>query len=450
MSHALVILAAGMGTRMKSDLPKVLHKIGGLPLVGHALLSGQAAGADRAVVVVGHGGERVGKAVQALDETAVLVTQEEQLGTGHAVGCAAEELADFEGDVTVLYGDTPFVRPETLKRMAEARGTHDVVVLGFHAEDPARYGRLVMDGDRLAKIVEFKDASEAERAIAFCNSGVMRAPARLMFELIASLDNNNASGEIYLTDIVAKANERGLSATAVACDEAETLGVDSREALARAEALFQNDRRSEALENGVTLTAPETVYFSYDTYLGRDVEVEPNVVFGPGVTVETGATIRAFSHIEGAHVGAGSVVGPYARLRPGAELSNDAKIGNFVEIKNAIIGEGSKVNHLSYVGDATLGDRVNIGAGTITCNYDGVMKHKTEIGNDVFVGSDTLLVAPVRLGDRSMTASGTVVTKDVPENALAIGRAKQENKAEFAVRLFEKLRAIKAKKNKDN
>ncbi|MEL6685258.1 MAG: bifunctional UDP-N-acetylglucosamine diphosphorylase/glucosamine-1-phosphate N-acetyltransferase GlmU, partial [Pseudomonadota bacterium] len=353
--------------------------------------------------------------------------------------------AGFDGDALVLYGDTPFIRPETLAAMTAARLTHDVVVLGFEAADPARYGRLIMKDDQLDRIVEFKDASDEERAVTLCNSGVVVAKSAALFDLIDGIDNDNAAGEYYLTDIIGIARARGLSATVVRCDEAETLGVDSRAGLSRAEALFQAKSRATAMADGVTLTAPETVFFAHDTVVGRDTVIEPNVVFGPGVTVESGATIRAFSHLEGCHVSRGAVIGPYARLRPGAELAEGVKVGNFVEIKNAQVAEGAKVNHLSYIGDASVGARSNIGAGTITCNYDGVFKHKTTIGEDAFIGSNTMLVAPVKVGDQAMTGSGSVVTKDVPPGDLAVARAKQENKPGFAVRLFEKLKARKAK-----
>jgi len=445
MSTSLIILAAGKGTRMRSDLPKVLHKVAGFPLLAHAMASGAAFEPERTVIVTGHGSDLVEAAAKAVDEAATCVVQEEQLGTGHAVLQARPALEGFSGDVIVLYGDTPFIRPETLEAMAEARKTHDVVVLGFQAADPAKYGRLVMDGEELQKIVEFKDASLRERAIDFCNSGVVSASAETLFALLDKVSNDNASGEYYLTDIVALAREAGLSATAVACDEVETMGVNSRADLAVAEAAFQARARAEALESGVTLTAPETVFFAMDTFVGPDTEIEPNVVFGPGVTVENGAHIRAFSHLEGAHVSRGAVVGPYARLRPGAELAEDVRIGNFVEIKNAVIDEGAKVNHLTYIGDAHIGEKSNIGAGTITCNYDGVFKHRTEIGKRVFVGSNTMLVAPVKLGDDAMTGSGTVLTKDVPEGALAVGRADQVNKPGLARKMFEILKARKAK-----
>ena len=448
MPTALIILAAGQGTRMNSDLPKVLHPLGGVPLFAHALAAGSALEPERRILVTGHGGEAVAKAARALDPDIEIVEQTEQLGTGHAVLQASDTLKDFDGDVVVLYGDTPFIRPETLAAMAEARAQFDVVVLGFEAEDPARYGRLVMDGERLQKIVEFKDASADERPITFCNSGIKMASAETLFKLLDGIENDNAAAEFYLTDIVGLANARGLTATAVACDEGETLGINTRAELAAAEAAFQARARMEALENGIMLIAPETVFFAQDTHLGRDVVVEPNVVFGPGVTVETGARIRAFSHLEGAHVGSGAIVGPYARLRPGAEIANDAHIGNFVEIKNAEIGEGAKVNHLSYIGDASVGEATNIGAGTITCNYDGVMKHRTEIGARAFIGSDTMFIAPVKVGDGAMTATGTVVTRDIPDNALAIGRPEMQIKPGLARKLFDKLKAVKAARQK--
>ena len=449
MTTHLILLAAGQGTRMKSDRPKILHEVANLPLFAHALASAGDLAPDRRVIVVGHGGEEVAEAARGLDPDIIAVTQEERLGTGHAVAQARDALAGAGGDALVLYADTPFIRSETLARMVEARATGaDLVILGFEAADPARYGRLIMDGDRLDRIVEWKDATEEERAITFCNSGVMMANAAVLFDLIDGVGNDNAAGEYYLTDTVAVAGARGLSATAVICPEEETLGVNSRSDLAQAEAAFQARARAEALDTGVTLEAPDTVYFSHDTHLGRDVVVEPNVVFGPGVTVETGARIRAFSHIEGAHVGARAIVGPFARLRPGAELGNEARVGNFCEVKNAEVGEGSKINHLSYIGDARIGDGTNIGAGTVTCNYDGVSKHRTEIGNRVFIGSDTMLVAPVTVGDDAMTATGSVITRDVEAGALAIARARQEVKPGFAVRLFEKLKAAKAARQK--
>lgn len=449
MSTALVILAAGMGTRMNSDLPKVLHKVAGAPLLVHAMKSGAALDPQKLVIVAGHGADEVAKAARDWDDRAEVVLQEEQLGTGHAVLQAREALSGFDGDVIVLYGDTPFIQPETIESIAAARDKNDVVVLGFEASDPGRYGRLVMDGDTLDRIVEFKDTSDVERAITLCNSGILAADKAVLFRLLDKVGNDNAAGEYYLPDIVALARAEGLSATAVTCDEAETLGVNSRTELAAAEAAFQARTRAEALDNGVTLTAPDTVFFAHDTVVGRDAVIEPNVIFGPGATVESGALIRAFSHLEGCHVSRGATVGPYARLRPGAELAEDVHVGNFVEIKNAVLDEGAKANHLSYIGDAHIGQKTNIGAGTITCNYDGVMKHKTEIGANAFIGSNTMLVAPVKVGSRAMTGSGSVITADVEDDALAIARSPQVNKPGLATKLHEILIAKKAKRDKE-
>ncbi len=448
MSTALVILAAGKGTRMHSDIPKVLHPIAQVPMLVHAMRAGAVLSPERTVIVTGHGSEAVAKVAADEDDTAQIAVQEEQLGTAHAVAQARDALKGFEGDVVVLYGDTPFLQSDTLERMIAARTDNDLVILGFEAADPARYGRLVMDGDSLERIVEFKDASDQERAITFCNSGLLACDAKTLFSLIDAVENDNAAGEYYLTDVVEIARNRDLKVTAVACDEAQTLGVNSRVDLAAADAVFQANARAALLELGVTLMAPETVYLAADTIIGRDTVIEPNVVFGPGVTVESGATIRAFSHLEGCHVSRGAVVGPYARLRPGAELAENTRIGNFVEIKNAEIAEGTKVNHLSYIGDASVGAASNIGAGTITCNYDGVMKHRTTIGENVFIGSNTMLVAPVTLGDGAMTATGTVVTRDVESDALAVARAKQDNKPGYARKLFDMLKAKKARRDK--
>ena len=445
MSNSVIILAAGKGTRMDSDLPKVLHHLAGAPMLLHVMKSSATLEPERLVIIAGHGADAVGAVARDYSETAQVVLQSEQLGTGHAVSQAKSALADCTGDVIVLYGDTPFVRPETLQALLAARKTADIVVLGFQAANAGRYGRLVMQGSAVSRIVEYKDASEQERAITFCNSGVICAKADVLFSLLEAVGNDNASKEYYLTDIVQLANDRNLSVAAVHCDEAETMGINSRAELAQAEASFQSRTRMEMMALGVSLTAPETVYFAYDTVLGRDSQVEPNVVFGPGVTVENGARIRAFSHLEGCHISSGAVVGPYARLRPGTELAENVRIGNFVEIKNARIEDGAKVNHLSYIGDANIGEASNIGAGTITCNYDGVGKHHTEIGASVFIGSNTMLVAPVTVGDAAMTASGSVITKNVEPGALAIARSEQSNKPGLAVKLFAMLRRKKVK-----
>lgn len=450
MTTSLIILAAGKGTRMNSELPKVLHPIAGEAMLIHAMAAGATLEPLHTVVVAGHGAQAVSAAALAHDDAAIVVVQQEQLGTAHAVDQARDALKGFDGTAIVLYGDTPFVSPETLERLSQAAQEADVAVLGFEAADPGRYGRLIVENGALERIVEFKDATEAERAITLCNSGVIACNAELLFDLIAAVDNNNASGEYYLTDIIGLARARGLRATAVTCDEDETLGVNSRAQLAEAEAAFQARARAQLLEDGVTLQAPETVYLGRDTVIGRDTLIEPNVVFGPGVTVESGAHIRAFSHLEGCHVSRGAVVGPYARLRPGAELEENTRVGNFCEIKNAVVAEGAKVNHLSYIGDAFVGARANIGAGTITCNYDGVMKHHTHIGADAFIGSNTMLVAPVHIGNGAMTGSGSVITSDVEPDALALARAPQVEKPGMARKLKDILKAKKAKQQRSS
>ncbi|MEM8655376.1 MAG: bifunctional UDP-N-acetylglucosamine diphosphorylase/glucosamine-1-phosphate N-acetyltransferase GlmU [Pseudomonadota bacterium] len=446
MSVALIILAAGKGTRMKSDLPKVLHPIAGAPMLHHALRAGAMLEPEHTVVVAGFGIDSVRASVAEFAPAAHVVLQDEQLGTAHAAKMAHETLNGFEGRAIVLFGDTPFVTSETLQALRDSAA--DVTVLGFEAKDPGRYGRLVMEGDQLERIVEFKDAADAERAITLCNSGVLAAPAPVLFDLIAEVGNDNAQSEYYLTDLPRLARARGLSVAVTRCDEAETLGINSRAELAAADAQFQAARRLQMLEDGVTMPAPDTVYFSFDTVVGRDALIEPNVVFGPDVTVESGATIRAFSHLEGCHVSRGAIVGPYARLRQGTELAEGVRVGNFVEVKNATLATGAKVNHLSYVGDASVGEASNIGAGTITCNYDGVMKHRTEIGARAFIGSNTMLVAPVSVGDDAMTGSGSVITSDVDDGALAIARAPQVEKPGMARKLIEMLKAKKARQSR--
>ncbi|MBB1491360.1 bifunctional UDP-N-acetylglucosamine diphosphorylase/glucosamine-1-phosphate N-acetyltransferase GlmU [Paracoccus sp. MC1854] len=440
---ALIVLAAGQGSRMLSDLPKVLHRLGGVPLVGHALAAGRSLDPERVIVVAGHGAEAVTKAVGRLNPEARIAIQPEQLGTGHAVAQALPLLEGFDGKVVVLYGDTPFIGEETLAALVSHPA--DVVVLGFEAADPGRYGRLVTKGDSLDRIVEFKEADEATRAIRLCNSGVMAVEADLLRDLVGRLGNDNAAGEYYLTDVVGLARAEGRDAAVVTCDEAETLGINTRAELAAAEAAFQSRLRAEALENGVTMADPATVWFAPDTVIGRDAVIGQNVVFGPGVTVESGAEILPFCHLEGCHVSAGATVGPFARLRPGAELGGDVHVGNFVEVKNSVLAEGVKVGHLTYLGDAEIGERTNIGAGTVTCNYDGVGKHRTVIGADAFIGSDTMLVAPVRVGARAMTGSGSVITADVPDDALALGRTRQVTKPGLAARIMQALRAAKGK-----
>jgi bifunctional UDP-N-acetylglucosamine pyrophosphorylase/glucosamine-1-phosphate N-acetyltransferase len=446
MSISLVVLAAGMGTRMNSEVPKVLHQIGAAPLLHHAMAAGMALDPAHIVVVTGHGGQAVAASAKAFEASAEIVVQEPQLGTGHAVAQAAPLLANESGDVIVLYGDTPFVTAQTLQSMIDARARHAVVVLGFEPKDTARYGRLIMQGDELIRIAEFKGATDEEKQLTLCNSGVICASAKDLFSLVAEVQNTNAAQEFYLTDIIEIATSKGLSAGVVRCDETETLGIDSRAQLAAAESAFQARMRAEAMDNGVTLTAPETVFFALDTFIGRDAIIGPNVIFGPRVTIESGAEIKGFCHLEGCHISRGASVGPFARLRPGAELAEDVHVGNFVEIKNSILDEGVKVGHLTYLGDAHVGEFTNIGAGTVTCNYDGVLKHRTTIGKNVFIGSDTMLVAPVTVGDGALTGSGSVITQDVPADAIALGRARQVNRLGLASAFFDKLRALKAAK----
>ncbi|WP_022706466.1 bifunctional UDP-N-acetylglucosamine diphosphorylase/glucosamine-1-phosphate N-acetyltransferase GlmU [Paracoccus zeaxanthinifaciens] len=438
---AVVILAAGQGSRMQSDLPKVLHRLGGVPLVGHALSGARSLDPEQIVVVTGHGSDAVSRAVAKLDPEVQCVLQAEQLGTGHAVQQALPQLEGFQGKVVILYGDTPFIGEDTLAALSSHDA--DLVVLGFEAEDPGRYGRLVVTDKGLERIVEYKDADEATRQIALCNSGVMALDADLLRLLIVRLSDDNAAGEYYLTDLVALARAEGRRADVVTCDEEETLGINTRAELARAEALFQSRARARAMDDGVTLSDPGSVFFAQDTVIGRDAIIGQNVVFGPGVTIESGAEVLPFCHLEGCHLSAGATVGPFARLRPGAELGGDVHVGNFVEIKNTVLDEGVKVGHLTYLGDAHVGEATNIGAGTITCNYDGVMKHRTTIGARAFIGSDTMLVAPVTVGADAMTGSGSVITEDVPDGALAIGRARQATKPGLATRLMAALRAKK-------
>ena len=448
MPTATILLAAGQGSRMRSDLPKVLHRLAGAPLIEHAMAAAVSLGPERRVVVTGHGAEAVDAAVRDIDPEAVTIRQEAQLGTGHAVLMAIPALDGFEGDALILYGDTPFIRPETLEAMlAELRGGASVCVLGFEAADPGAYGRLILAPDgALDAIVEAREATPDQLAVTLCNSGVMAADAGLLRALLPKITNDNAKGEYYLFDLIALARADGRRVTAITCPEAETLGVNSRVDLAAGEAAFQRRARLDAMGNGATLTDPDTVWFARDTVIGRDVTIGPNVVFGPGVTIESGAVVHAFCHLEGCHVSRGASVGPFARLRPGAELAEDVRVGNFVEVKNAVLDEGAKANHLAYIGDGHVGSGANIGAGTILCNYDGVFKHRTEIGSRAFVGSNSTLVAPVSVGDGAFIAAGSVITADVPAGALALGRGKQVNKPALGVRLMDRLRALKAGK----
>lgn len=446
---AAVILAAGKGTRMKSDLHKVLHPIAGHPMLLHLIDTAAVLAPDRTVVVVGAGREQVERAVAPLGVTTA--HQADQLGTAHAVQQAEAALAGFSGDVLILYGDVPLVSAQTMRRMIDRLHDADApaaVVLGFRPPDAAAYGRVIVEpgSDRINRIVEFKDASPEERAEKLCNSGLMAVGSGDLFRLLAKVGNDNAAGEYYLPDLVALARDEGRAAAVIETDAAEVAGVNSRGELATVEAAWQATRRARAMAEGATLIAPETVWFAYDSVVGRDVVIEPNVFFGPGVTVADGVTIHAFSHIEGATIASGAEVGPYARLRPGAELARGAKVGNFVEVKKARIGEGAKANHLAYLGDAEIGAGANIGAGTITCNYDGFFKYRTVVGKGAFIGSNSALVAPVTVGAGAIVGAGSVLTKDVEADALALVRPPQEAKPGWAACFREKMKARKAGK----
>jgi bifunctional UDP-N-acetylglucosamine pyrophosphorylase/glucosamine-1-phosphate N-acetyltransferase len=438
---AVVILAAGQGTRMRSDTHKVLHPIASRPLLLHLLDRVDEVGADRRVVVVGKDRDQVEAAIGGRD--VALAVQAEQKGTGHAVRQAEAALSGYDGPVIILYGDAPFVEAETLGRMVDrldGAGGPGVVVLAFRPADPLKYGRIVLgEGDHIARMVEYKDASEEERTVTLCNSGVMAVRSGDLFRWLGDVGNDNAAGEYYLPDIVNIAAAEGREAVAIEGDPYEAAGVNSRAELAHLELEWQRRRREQVLDEGATLIDPESVWFAYDTKLGRDVTVEPHVVFGPGVTVADGATIHAFSHIEGATIGTKASIGPFARIRPGTRLADRTKVGNFVELKKADIGEGAKVNHLSYVGDASVGARANIGAGTITCNYDGFGKYRTEIGAGAFIGSNTALVAPVTVGDGAVIGAGSVITRDVPADSLAVERSEQKGIAGWAKRFRERM-----------
>jgi bifunctional UDP-N-acetylglucosamine pyrophosphorylase/glucosamine-1-phosphate N-acetyltransferase len=445
---AAIILAAGMGTRMKSDLHKVLHPIAGRPMLLHLIDSVQALDPDRVVVVAGARREQVEAAV-APHGVGVAI-QADQLGTGHAVQQAAEALAGFAGDVLILYGDVPLVSTETMRRMLDrlrGDGAPSIVVLGFRPSDPGAYGRVIADADgRIEKMVEFKDASPEERAETLCNSGLMAVRSVDLFRLLDQVTNDNAAGEYYLPDVVMLAAKEGRPSVVIETDAEEVAGVNSRAELAAVDASWQAKRRVRAMAEGATLVDPATVWFSFDTQIGRDVLVEPNVFFGPGVAVADGATIRGFSHIEGATIGAGAEVGPYARLRPGAVLGEKSKVGNFVEVKKAVLGKGAKANHLTYLGDAEIGAGANIGAGTITCNYDGFFKYKTVIGEGAFIGSNSALVAPVTIGAGAIVGAGSTVTRDVEPDALRLVRPEQQTKSGWAKRFREMMTAKKAGK----
>ena len=442
---AVIVLAAGMGTRMKSDLPKVLHPLAGRPMIHHLMDTVAELNPERVVVVVGPGMDTLSAAVAPT----TTVVQSERLGTGHAVKQARQALEGFDGDVLVLYGDTPLLTGDTLRRMLAERQcgkSPAVVVLGFKPDDPGHYGRLVVGGEGLKAIVEWKDATPEQRDIRLCNSGVVALDGKRLWGLLDRLSNVNAKGEYYLTDVVALARSDGANCSYVLGDTEELLGVNSRAELAGAEAVVQRQLRAKAMADGATLIAPDSVYFSWDTKLGRDVVVWPNVVFGPGVTVGDGVTIKGFCHFEGCVVSGCAEIGPFARLRPEAEIGEGVHIGNFVEVKKSVIEAGAKVNHLAYIGDARVGAKANVGAGTITCNYDGFDKHHTDIGANAFIGSNSSLVAPITVGDGAIVGAGSVITKDVSAGALAVGRGTQMELAGWADRFRE--RKVKTVKDK--
>ncbi len=443
---AAIILAAGKGTRMKSDLHKVLHPIAGRPMLLHLMASVDELNPAKKVVIVG---DKADQLEAALGGTADLAVQDPQLGTGHAVQQGAGALADFDGDVLILYGDVPFVPAATMQAMIDRLNAPDapaVVVLAFEPADAQQYGRVITEGDRVTKMVEHKDATEAERAVRLCNSGLMAAKSADLFALLARVTDDNAAKEYYLVDIVNIANADGRHCAVVVTDPYDVAGINSRGELAAMEGEWQARRRVRAMADGASLIAPDTVWFAWDTQLGRDVTIEPNVFFGPGVTVSDKVRIRANSHIEGATIGTGCEVGPFARLREGTILGEKAKIGNFVETKKAVLGKGAKANHLTYLGDVTVGAGANIGAGTITCNYDGYFKYKTEIGENAFIGSNSALVAPVKIGRDAIVAAGSAVTRDVADGELRLVRGEQLIKPGWADRFHDAMRKKKAGK----
>ena len=416
---------------MKSALPKVLHKVAGLPLLGHVIAALRAAGVERIVVVTSPAGEAVRDYAKAMGADSAI--QDQQLGTGHAAASAREALADFSGTLVIVNGDMPLVTGAVISECLKAQARSGLAMLAFEAADPGAYGRVLLTPDGfLNRIVEYKDATESERSITLCNAGCYAADAQKFFGWAAGLKNNNAQKEYYLTDVPILARADGVKCAVAVADEVSVTGVNSRAELAEAEEKFQARARSQLLQGGVTMTAPETVFLAHDTVLENDVEIEPFVVFGPGVTIKSGARIRSHSHLEGAVVSGGAIIGPFARLRPGARIGEGAHIGNFVEVKNAVIEKGAKANHLTYLGDARVGAGANIGAGTITCNYDGFTKAITDIGAGAFIGSDTALVAPVKVGDGAITAAGSVITEDVAADALAIARGAQTQKPGWA------------------
>lgn len=445
MNLKAVILAAGKGTRMKSDIPKVLHSIAGMPMLGHVLSLTKDLGIDAPTIVVGHKAQAVESYVKNEHNNAICVMQAKQLGTGNALKCAEGTLNYHDGNLIILYGDVPFVEKSTVREMlTQIRLGADLVVLGFHSETPKNYGRLIIGKDNnISEIVEEKELTSLQKELKTCNAGIYCGTSKLIFSALEEISNKNKSGEFYLTDIIKVISNRGGKTKLVLSNQAETQGINSRRDLAWAESYFQNLLREKVLKSGVTLIDPKTNYFSYDTKIGKDSIISPNVIFGPSVKIEKNVEILSFSHLEGCTVASGSKIGPFARVRPNTSIEKNVRVGNFVEVKKTTLRRGAKANHLAYIGDAYIGPETNIGAGTIFCNYDGVSKHPTKIGKNAFIGSNSSLVAPLKIGSNSLIGSGSVITKDIPSNALAISRTKQKNKKSIGKRIVEKKKNLK-------
>ena len=445
MDLAAVILAAGKGTRMNSNIPKVLHQIAGMPMLGHVLQLTESLKIKNPFVIVGHESDAVKSFIQKQGINASCIDQTEQLGTGNALKCAKESLKKFDGNLIVLYGDVPFIQNNTILSMLDRlKQGVDLSILGFNTPNPINYGRIIIGkGDEINEVVEEKDCSPSQKEIKMCNAGIYCGSSKLIFSLLSKLTNQNSNNEFYLTDIVRLAKEEGFKTCLVETTPFETQGINSRLDLANAEVYYQKQLREKALNNGVTLINPRTIYLSYDTVIRKDTVIHPNVIFGPSVQIETNVEIFSFSHLEGCRIAQGSKIGPFARIRPDTRIEENVKIGNFVEVKNSVFKKGSKANHLSYIGDAQVGSKSNIGAGTVFCNYDGVSKHFTEIGENAFIGSNSSLVAPLKIGSNTLVGSGSVITRDVPNNALAISRPAQKNKTTLGKRIINKLKSLK-------
>ncbi|MDG2474466.1 MAG: bifunctional UDP-N-acetylglucosamine diphosphorylase/glucosamine-1-phosphate N-acetyltransferase GlmU [Paracoccaceae bacterium] len=445
MDLTAVILAAGKGTRMKSNIPKVLHEIAGMPILGHVLNLTNDLGINSPTVVIGHEAQSVKSYVKIKQKDAICIIQEKQLGTGNALECAKDTLSKYDGNLLILYGDVPFIEKKTVLAMLEQlRLGADLAMLGFNTEDPTNYGRLIIEkNNNVSEIVEEKEATTVQKRIKTCNAGIYCGSSKLIFSFLKNITDRNNSDEFYLTDIVKVITNKGFKTKLVLSDHEETQGINSKKDLARAELYFQNKLRDKVFSSGVTLIDPKTIYFSHDTEIGKDSIIRPNVIFGPSVKIKSNVEILSFSHLEGCTIAKGSKIGPFARVRPETHIEENVKIGNFVEIKKTTLKTGAKANHLAYIGDAEIGSGANIGAGTIFCNYDGVFKHSTQIGKNAFIGSNSSLVAPVNIGSNALIGSGSVITNNVPDDALAISRVSQKNKNSLGKRIMEKLRSIK-------